>query len=88
MKKKENKRFLTISELARMLGISRVAVFKKIKDGLIRAKKIKGKYYIPYEEVDYLLGKALTVQQKKLIEEAVKKVMKEYGDVIIKLGRE
>ena len=88
MKKQENKQFLTITELARILGISRVAVFKKIKAGLIRAKKIGRRYYIPSNEVDYLRGKALTIQQKKLIEAAVKKVMKEYGNVILKLGRE
>ncbi|GIW65456.1 MAG: hypothetical protein KatS3mg096_515 [Candidatus Parcubacteria bacterium] len=88
MKNKQNKQFLTITELARMLGISRVAVFKKIKAGLIRAKKIDGRYYIPANEIDYLRGKTLTIQQKKLIEAAVKKAMKEYGDVILKLGRE
>jgi excisionase family DNA binding protein len=88
MKNEKNKEFLTVSELARLLGISRTAVFKKIKAGLINAKKFKNKYLIPADEVLKIQGKVLTAQQKRLIELAVKKVMKEYGDVILKLGSE
>jgi len=88
MKNEKNKEFLTVSELARLLGISRTAVFKKIKAGLINAKKFKNKYLISADEVLKIQGKILTPQQKRLIELAVKKVMKEYGDVILKLGSE
>jgi excisionase family DNA binding protein len=88
MKNDKNKEFLTVTELARLLGISRIAVFKKIKAGLINAKKYKNKYLIPSDEALKIQGKVLTAQQKRLIELAVKKVMKEYGDVILKLGNE
>jgi len=45
MKNEKNKKFLTITELARLLGISRTAIFKKIKAGLINAKKFKNKLW-------------------------------------------
>ena len=43
--KNSTKKYLTVKELADLLGISRVAVFKKIKNGQICAEKI-GRNYI------------------------------------------
>lgn len=44
MKKKE---FYSIPELAKLIGISRIAVFKKVKKGQIKASKIGKNYVIP-----------------------------------------
>lgn len=41
------KAYLSIPEYARRLGISRIAVFKKVKQGLIPAKKVGRNYVIP-----------------------------------------
>ena len=80
--------FLTTSQLAEILGISRIAVHKKIKSGKIRAKKAGRIYIIPKSYVSEILGYTLSAQRKKIIEKAVHKAVKEYGEVLIKLGNE
>ncbi|MBU4205048.1 helix-turn-helix domain-containing protein, partial [Patescibacteria group bacterium] len=42
----KNKEFLSTAELAKILGISRVAVFKKIKKGKIKAMKVGRSFII------------------------------------------
>jgi len=44
-----------VSELARMLGVSRVTVVKWIRSGRISAYSINGYYYIPESEVEKLV---------------------------------
>lgn len=84
----ENKDVITTTELANILGISRVAVFKKIKKGEIRAIKIGRNYAIPIKALSIALGKTISESQKKEIEAAVKKTVKDYGDVLRLLGME
>ena len=85
MKKGE---YITIPELARILGVSRIAVYKKVKKGLIKAMKIGRNYAIPKKYLVNILGKALKEEDKREIDTAVKKTVKEYGEVIKLLGRE
>ena len=44
-------RFLSTSELADILGISRIAVFKKIKSGQIKAQKVGRNYVIDRKDL-------------------------------------
>lgn len=85
MRKKE---YVTIPELARLLGISRIAVYKKVKSGEIKASKIGKNYAIPKEYLTSILGKSIKEEDKKAIDRAVKKTVKEYGEVLKLLGRE
>jgi excisionase family DNA binding protein len=85
---RETDEFLTTSQLAEILGISRIAVHKKIKSGQIKAKKAGRIYIIPKSYVSEILGHTLSAQRKKIIEKAVHKAVKEYGEVLIKLGNE
>jgi excisionase family DNA binding protein len=81
------KRFYSTGEAARILGISRVAVFKKIVAGVIPAQKVGGRYLIA--ATDLGLGSArLKAKDKRRIKAAVKRVCDEYGDVIKMLGNE
>ena len=80
------KDYYTASELAKILGISRVAVAKKIKQGHIQANKVGPVFAIPYAEVAGLLGEALTKRQKATIEAAVKKTTNQYGEALKLLG--
>jgi len=80
--------FLTTSQLAAILGLSRIAIYKKIKKGEIKAIKIGRMYVIPKSYVSEVFGYSLSPSRKKIIEKAVRKVMQEYGEVIIKLGNE
>jgi excisionase family DNA binding protein len=85
MKKKD---FLSIAELAEILGISRIAVYKKVKTGLIKAIRIGRSYAIPSKGVADLLGVELGPQDKQIIDRAVDKTVKEYGEVLKMLGNE
>ncbi len=82
------KEYLTIPQLAELLGISRIAVYKKVKSGQIKAIRIGRNYAIPNKVISNILGKELTPQSKKKIEKAVKKTVDEYGEVLQLLGRE
>lgn len=81
-------KYFTVTQLADILGISRVAVHKKIKNGEIKAKKIGNIYVIPKSYVSEVFRHALSPHWKGIIKKAVHKVVKEYGDVLIKLGNE
>ncbi len=52
MKEKKGKEFVSTGELAKMLGISRIAVFKKIKKGEIKAVKVGRNFVIKREDSD------------------------------------
>lgn len=84
----EKKRLFSTMEIAKILGISRIAVFKKIKSGEIKATKVGRNYVISDRVLNRVLSKRLTPKQKKVIETAVRKTVKEYGDVLQRLGRE
>ncbi len=80
--------YLTIAELAKILGISRIAVYKKVKKGQIKAVKIGRSYAIPRRAIANILGHDLSGQEKREIEEAVNKTIEEYGEALKLLGRE
>jgi len=80
--------YITIPELAKILGLSRIAIFKRVKKGAIKAVKIGRNYAIPRAYIDSILGKTLGNDDKKEIDIAVKKTVKEYGRTLKLLGKE
>ena len=84
----ENRELMTTTELAKILGISRIAVFKKIKKGQIKAMRVGKNYVISRDSLPEILGQVLSEGKKKEIEAAVKKTVKEYGQTLRLLGRE
>ncbi len=86
MTKKDD--YITIPELAKILGLSRIAIFKRVKKGAIKAVKIGRNYAIPRAYIDSILGKTLGDSDKKEIDMAVKKTVKEYGRTLKLLGKE
>lgn len=84
----KEKDFLSTTELAKMLGISRVAVFKKIKKGQIKATKRGRNFIIHKKDLGNVLGNVLTPEDKKEIDKAVSRTVKEYGETLELLGRE
>lgn len=80
--------FLSTTELAKLLGISRIAVFKKIKQGKIKAVKVGRNYVINKKNLADIFGNVLTKKKRKELEEAVKKVVREYGETLRLLGTE
>jgi len=91
MLNKAKKQYISIPELAKEIGISRVAVFNKVKNGQIPAEKIGRNYAIRVENVEHLMpGKTviLTEVKKKEINKAVERVVKDYGEALKLLGKE
>lgn len=80
------KNSLSTTELAKILGISRIAVFKKIKSGKIKATKVGRNFIIDKKDLGDILGKELSKEEKLVIERAVKKVVKEYRETLRLLG--
>ena len=84
----ENKEFITTAELAKILGISRIAVFKRIKRGQIKAIRVGRNFVIPKDSLPEVLGQVLSKKNKREIETAVKKTVREYGQTLRLLGNE
>jgi excisionase family DNA binding protein len=82
----KEKRFLSTTELAKILGISRIAVYKRIKSGKIKAIKNGRNFIIDKKDWSNILEKKLTKKEKSEIEKAVKKTVKEYGETLRMLG--
>ncbi len=82
------KDFLSTIEVAKLLGISRIAVFKKIKAGEIRAQKIGRNFVVAKKDLPFLLGKELNEAEKRGINETVSRVVSEYGETLKLLGKE
>ena len=85
MKKTE---YITIPELAKVLGISRIAVYKKVKNGEIKALRIGRIYAIPNKFITSIMGKTLSETTKKQIDKAIGKTIDDYGEVLRLLGQE
>lgn len=84
MKEKE---FFSTTELAKILGISRVAVFKRIKRGEIKATKVGRNFVINKKDIGNVFGQVLTQKEKKEIEAAIKKTIQDYGKTLELLGQ-
>jgi excisionase family DNA binding protein len=83
---KEN--YMTIPELAELLGISRIAIYKRVKKGQIPATKVGRTYIITDQTIAEILRREVTKGSMKKIDAAIKKTVREYGEVLKKLGRE
>lgn len=84
--------YLSIAEVAKILGLSRIAVYKKVKKGEIKAIRIGKMFAISQEDIkargSSLKGRPLKQEEKENIRKAVEKTVKDYGEVLKKLGAE
>ena len=60
--------FVSTSEAAKILGVSRIAVFNKIKSGKIPATKVGRNFVIRKSDVLKAAGELLTSGQKRRID--------------------
>ena len=84
----DDQKYITIPRLAELLGVSRIAVYRRVKKGEIPAMRIGRTYVITDRTVNKILTAGLTEKGKRRIEAAVRKTVREYGEVLKKLGRE
>jgi len=80
--------YLSIPQLAAIMGLSRIAVYKKVKKGEIGAIRIGRNYAIPKGGLAGILGRTLREEAKKEVDRAVKKTVRDYGEVLKLLGNE
>lgn len=78
----KNKDFFSTAELAKILGISRVAVFNRIKKGKIKARKVGRSFVIEKKDLGDILSVGISDSDKEKINQAVKKTVKEYGETL------
>lgn len=83
-----SEQIISTAEAAKILGVSRVAVFKRIKSGQLKAKKVGHNFVIDRADLHEALGVTLGDGGRRLIEGSVKKVVKEYGEALKLLGQE
>lgn len=84
----ESKDFISTTEVAQILGISRIAVFKKIKSGEIKAQKVGRNFVVARQDILEIAGKIMGERRKQEIESSVEKTLEDYGEAIKKLGKE
>jgi excisionase family DNA binding protein len=82
------KEFYSTSEVAQILHMSRVGVFKRIRNGKIKGEKIGRNYVVSHESLMEALGRSLGKEKKENIEKAVDKAMREYEKTFKLLGKE
>ena len=84
--------FISIPQLAKILGISRIAVYKRVKNGRIKAIKIGRSYAISISQVGKITGdfkgRPLTDEEKARIDKVIQRTFKEYGNALKQLGDE
>ena len=88
----KTKEFLSITQVAKLLGLSRQAVHNKIKSGEIKAIKIGHTFGISRKEVKKIVGDvvghSLSEKEKKELDKIIDRTIKEYGEVLRLLGKE
>ena len=77
--KREN--YYTTQELAKLLGISRVAVFKRIKSKEIKAVPAGRNYLIPKDSLPKEIKKLIEKEQKEAVEEVLELSKKPEKDI-------
>lgn len=80
------KTYFTTSEVAQILGVSRVTVFRRIKSGEIKAVKFGRNFMVP---ADQFIGQEKLTEEKKVeIKKIVDKAVQQYGETFRLLGEE
>lgn len=74
--------FVSTQEAAKILGLSRIAVFNKIKKGEIPAQKVGRNYIINKKYLGPSPRDKLTWQEKQVLDNAINKTFKEYGKTL------
>jgi len=88
IEKNQAKQYFTVAELAKILGITRAGVHKKIKAGKISTIRIGRTHAIPATSFPEIIGTELGEERQQEIAAVVKRVVKEYGETLKLLGKE
>jgi len=78
----QDKQYISSTEAAKILGISRIAVFRKIKNGQIKAQKVGRNFVIDKNQIIKDKNTPLTDKEKAVIDKVVDKTVEEYGETL------
>lgn len=73
---------ISVTECAKLLGLSRTAILKAIHVGRIKARKVGNSYVIKRSDLDIPSDVEISKDQMNFIESSVDKVVKEYGETL------
>jgi excisionase family DNA binding protein len=82
-----DKNLISTKEAAEILGISTVAVWKRIQKRQIHAFKVGRAYVVDRRSLGNIYQE-MSLDDKKRIDKAVDKVVKDYGTTLKRLGKE
>lgn len=83
----KKKEFLSVAEAAKLLGISRMHVVRRIRKGEIEVIRVGRAYAIDRNQLGGIFRR-ISEKERGEVKRAVEKVLSKYGDVIRKLGAE
>lgn len=81
-------KYISTSKAAEILGVSRITIFKRIKAKQLKAEKVGRTYIIDPKNLHQTSNRPLTNNAKRELDKALKKVVKEYKQTLILLGKE
>lgn len=87
MNQLQQQKLYTTTEAAHILGVTRITIFRWVKEGILPAIRIGRNYFIQKEEVSKRVGK-LSPLHKEIIGRLVERVVADYGETIRMLGKE
>lgn len=82
------KDFYSTIEAGRILNISRVSVFNRIKTGKLKATKVGRNFVIPHAAILEALGQKVGHVKKAEIERAIDLAMRDYEETFRLLAKE
>lgn len=83
----KEKKLLSVAEAATLMGLSRMHVIRKIQSGEIKAVRVGRAWAIDPNQLGGIFRR-ISSKERAQVEKAVEKVLREYGEVIRKLGAE
>ena len=81
-------KYLTIPQLAEILGLSRQRVHQLVREGKIPAEKVGKTYIIVEQEILSILNKDITNEDKAFNIEIIRRAMKQYKETFKRLAKE
>ena len=75
------KKYYTVTEAAKLLGVTRQAIHKRIKKGNLPHLKMGHQYLIPAETFNYITKRS-SRSKIELVDKAVQKTVKEYAETL------
>ncbi len=81
-------KYYSIPEAAKLIGVSRIAVYKRVKSGKLKAIRTGRNFAIPETALQILPNRPLDARAKAKIKSGVKRVVSEYGETLRLHGKE